>query len=294
MFYSNKEFIAACFAPGGLDNQSSGDTYRLRRLINDGAKRKDIAKLLSKVKQSIVNRDTYYNLNFKGQDYSFGTCKWFRPWDIVPALRNYVPPEGDYGIGVEVEIGFTTREAARRIIGLISRWKHITVDYEGPAQPAEVTFPPVLYSKFSSRSQACKYLKLLAANASDVYRHGSGSSTGTHINVSKGGVASFNSDRTYNIAITLDSLSRTQEIKYFGRMPYGYVNRRASGGTHYLEYKLFNSTKDWRVLRRYVDIAVALTDLIADTTIPINRETVVEALEEGYNKHSFKELPNAA
>lgn len=294
MFYSNKDFVAACFAPGGLDNQSSGSVYQVQTLLRDGAKRKDIAKLLSKVKQSIADRETSCQYYFNGRSYSIGTSKWFRPWDIVPALRNYMPPEGDYGIGVEVEIGFTTLEAARRIVGLISRWKHITVDYEGPAQPAEVTFPPVLYSKFSSRSQPCKYLKLLAANASDVYRHGSGSSTGTHINVSKGGVTSFNSDRTYSIALMLDSLSRSQEIKYFGRMPYGYVNRRASGGTHYLEYKLFNSTKDWRVLRRYVDIAVALTDLIADTTIPINRETVVEALEEGYNKHSFKELSNAA
>ena len=50
----------------------------------------------------------------------------------------------------------------------------------------------------------------------------------------------------------------------------------------YIEYKLFNSVTDWKVLRRYIDIAVSLTALLASDEL-IDRTTVLAALEAGYN-----------
>ena len=210
------------------------------------------------------------------------TGKWLRPWEVVPKLQDFRPPAGEYGIGIEVEMGFNSQQDASYIADQIKDWKYIAVDREGGDHPIEATFPPVLLSKFNN-SQAVRYLRLLKKNEDRVYAHGGGSSVGTHVNVSSGVSRSFGWRRVENMQDALDSLcygracsGRDAEfcLKYFGREgPYGTVYSQG----HYLEYKLFNSTTSTKQLKKYVAVAVALTKMIEGDE-PITVDTVKETL----------------
>ena len=243
-----------------------------------------VRRYVKAAKEAVVRRDGYLGAEYRSE------ClyKWYRPWEVVPKLKEFSPPVGDYGIGVEVEMGFISQTAASTIVNLIKNWRWIAVDIEGGSHPIEATFPPVLYSKMSSKSQVFRYLKLLRDNHELVHNHSPSSSVGTHINVSKGGIQFFDEDRVDEVSCIMERFgnypgvrgeARDKCIKYFGRVPYGGVYDQ--GG--YLEYKLFNSTTDGKALKRYINIAVALTDLI-DSDQEITEESVFAACELGYNK----------
>lgn len=210
------------------------------------------------------------------------TGKWLRPWDVVPKLRNFRPTAGEYGIGIEVEMGFNSRQDASYIADQIKDWKYIAVDREGGTHPIEATFPPVLLSKFNN-SQAVRYLRLLKKNEERVYAHSGNASVGTHVNVSSGTTPSFGDTRVENMDNALGHICHgsTQNgrdtefcLKYFGRAcPYGTVYSQG----HYLEYKLFNSTTSTKQLKKYVAVAVALTKMIEGDE-PITVDTVKETL----------------
>ena len=239
--------------------------------------KRKVKKYVKACKDLIVNRDMTL-----GREYGFDYVgKWTRPWDVVPTLRNFKPPVGDYGIGIEVEMGFTSLENAQYIAKAISNWRHITIDEEGGAYPLEVTFPPFLYSKLSAKSQPCRYLKLLKKERRRVERHCTYEEVGTHVNVSKGGVECFSEHRIYRVNDILDWLPARLERKFFGRTPYGYGN--ICGKESVIEWKLFNSVTDYKVLKRYINIAVALTDVVA-SDVEITKEVVMNALNLGYNK----------
>ena len=231
--------------------------------------RKKVADYHRECIDKIKNRDGY------------GVYKWFRPWDVVPALRNWHAPEGDWGVGIEVELGFPSPAIARDVAHKASGMRNITLDFEGGINPIEATFPPVRYSKYGPRSQASRYLKMVDGLATEhCPDYGC---VGIHVNVSKGRsggdpIMPSYARLTYANDL-LRGLSRGLKHKYFGRIPYGYGFRASHG----IEWKLFNTTTDWRVLRRYVDIAVSLSDLVY-SVVPTNRDTVVAALEAGYNK----------
>lgn len=231
---------------------------------------KEVASYLRSVKKQIADR----------ADGAPG--KWYRPWHVVNSLRNWAPPRGDYGVGIEVEYGFVTAEASRTVAQHVANWKYIALDREGGRFPIETTFPPVVYSKFGSKSQACRYLKYLAANQNLVHPHASTASVGTHVNVSVGPGRNGAHAQVSNINSYIDTLTDTQKRKYFGRIPYGYGNFRSN----YIEWKLFNSQTDWRVLRRYVDIAVALTEMCYNP--PQSEAEFISKLEAAYNKRSTK------
>ena len=86
---------------------------------------------------------------------------------------------------------------------------------------------------------------------------------------------------------SLESLDSAELYKYFGRDPCGYgYARETSGGRCFIEWKLFNSTTSADTLKRYINIAVALTDLLHSSQ-HITRENVRIALEYGYNRDKF-------
>lgn len=207
--------------------------------------------------------------------------KWTRPWDVVPAIKNFKAPEGDYGIGIEVEMGFKSLADAQYIAKSISNWRHIAIDEEGGDYPLEVTFPPFLYSKLSAKSQPCRYLSLLKKEKRRVQKHHRDYEVGTHVNVSKGGIQELNYRRIDVVNCILGDLTAAEERKFFGRTPYGYGNNH--GKKDVLEWKLFNSVTDYKVLKRYINIAVALTDVVASDVF-ITEEVVMNALNLGYNK----------
>lgn len=236
-----------------------------------------VAKYVKACKKAILSRD------LEVDEYANYLNKWDRPWHVVPAIKNFKPPVGDYGIGIEVEMGFTSLENAQYIAQAISNWRHIAIDEEGGSFPLEVTFPPFLYSKLSAKSQPCRYLQLLKKNKRRVEKHhGDYDSVGIHVNVSKGGVSRYDNYRICEVNDILEErLSLRQWHKYFGREPYGYGNDY--GKKDVIEWKMFNSVTDYKVLKRYINIAVALTDLVA-SDVNITKEVVMNALNLGYNK----------
>lgn len=273
MFFSAKEYHSWLNSSEGQWNKERIIGSRTRRISLRAA-----AKRLRAIKDAIIEREEFVKLD----DYDDGgedIYKWLRPWHVVPKLKNWQPPAGDYGIGVEIELGFNTESAARRVAQAVRNWRYVALDIEGPAHPIEATFAPFAYSKMSNRMQPFRYLKLLRERPGDVYQHDPASCAGTHINVSSQ-VTRYDINKLERLRVVLDHLSREQNYKYFGRNPYGYANIYSG---KYLEFKMFNSTTDSKVLRRYIHIAVALTELITSER-EITRESVLDALEAGYNK----------
>lgn len=250
---------------------------------------KQTALILRKAREAILSRDELImdRLNI---------YKWYRPWVVVPKLANFQVPEGDYSIGIEVEYGFQSLEAAKKIANVIKNWRYITIDNEGGLHGMEVTFAPTLLSKINSKMQAFRYLRLLNWYDECVRDHRAGEMIGTHVNVSYMGYDRDYEDDNYERLKSINSVFDTrhdylydefdnqmltfdQQEKYFGRVPYEGLNFQE---TH-IEFKCFNSVKDWKKLRKYINIAVALTDLYRSNE-EISYDTVVAALERGYNK----------
>lgn len=223
--------------------------------------------------------------------------KFYRPWHVVPALKNFQAPVGDYAIGVEVEKGFVSLEAVRKIANVIKNWRYITLDNEGGEYPLEVTFPPILLSKFGRKSQVSRYLDLLSKNSEllssegldeETGEYGESIKIGCHINVSKGGFTCYDRNVVRDMYdIIQDGLTYSENEKYFNRQPYCTIMNNQG---HYLEFKMFNTTNSYEDLKRYINISVALTDLICDAADWFEygraerKEKVVQALELGYNK----------
>lgn len=247
---------------------------------------KELKKFMREIRQRVINRDfesgrtSSHPLTNRHALY-----KWTRPWSVVPALRNYQPPAGEFGVGIEVEMGFRSREAASRIVQQIANWKHIAIDAEGGTYGIETTFPPIDYKKLTKRSQVYRYLQLLERNSHEVRNHGDNSGVGTHVNVSysnptTGALSYPGSGRVGAVSDVLRYyVNDVDKRRYFGRHPYGYGYNQG----RFIEWKLFNSRPHPRDLFQYVDIAVELTRLVHSRD-EITETSVRAALEAGYNK----------
>lgn len=233
-----------------------------------------IKKYVKACKTAILNREQDVET---ANDY-ISVFKWYRPWDVVPELKNFKAPDGEYAIGIEVEASFT--DDGRAVAKKIQHWKHVAVDFEASDDMMEVTFPPMLYNKLSSKQQPFRYLKLLRSD-STVVDHDEDDEIGIHVNVSKGGHLP-DTARTHTLGEMLRShLSGAECRKYFGRArSYGYGH---AYNRDYIEFKLFNSTTDSKVLRKYIHVAVALADIIY-SDVDITEEVVLAALETAHSK----------
>jgi len=283
MFYSKQEFY---------DAVASGDrmmwnVLEIRRgcSVNNRLVRKKTDALLAEIKKGILERRPALNIgrDSYGCTVELNLSKIMRPWSIVPALRDFCPPEGDFGIGVEIEYGFTSSAAAKGAMYHVRNWKHVALDREGGIHGVEATFPPILYSKLSKRDKPFRYLDFLAANHSILAQHCG--QVGTHINVSA--ARRVNDVRREAVNGILRELSQSLKQKYFNRNPYGYINHRSenASGNGYVEMKLFNSTTCSITLRRYINIAVSLVKLMTSDDA-LTHDSVVAALEAGYNKRN--------
>lgn len=203
--------------------------------------------------------------------------KFLRPWTVVPHLANFEVPDGDFGVGIEVEYGFRTEEDFRFIADKIKDWKYITLDKEGGRIPLEVTFPPTLYSKWGHNSQAMRYLYLLKKEEARTEHRGH--NVGTHVNISAGGhpISSY-SGRCGYMSAELQRMGSELHQRYFNRTPYGYLFPQVHG----VEYKLFNSEPDPKQLIKYVEVAIAIHRLLIARDVPITQTSVRLACETGY------------
>ena len=290
MFYTQKEFYDAV--------QGSTNSYDILEAIKRDCSEsgvlsaKKVNATLRKIKKAVLARTEHIAVgkNSSGFPQTLHLGKIMRPWSIVPKLRYFRPPEGDFGVGVEIEYGFTSAQNARNVMYHIRNWKHVALDREGGTYGVEATFPPILYSKLSKRDKPFRYLDYLAANSALLSSHYG--QVGTHVNVSAH--TSINYDRRERMNSCLMALTQEQKRKYFNRNPYGYINDRSESAQSvgYVEMKLFNSTTCSITLRRYINIAVSLVKLLTSNTA-INRDTVIVALEEGYNKRNGHPRPVA-
>ena len=283
MFYSKKEFYDAVAAQGA--RRIFPSLLIARCSTNGRVERKKSDAMLAEIKKGVLDRTEHLELGRGGDGYFqyVHLGKIYRPWSIIPALRDFSPPEGDFGVGVEIEYGFTSNETAKTAMYHVRNWKHVALDREGGTHGVEATFPPILYSKLSKRDKPFRYLDYLAANPNMLSQHYG--AVGTHINVSAS--CRIGGNRRESVNQVLAYLSEARKLKYFNRMPYGYINSRSENadGNGYVEMKLFNSTTCSITLRRYINIAVSLVQLITSET-PITETSVIEALEAGYNKRN--------
>lgn len=283
MFYSKQEFYDAV---ADQEARRIFPSVLLTRCSTNGrVERKKSDAMLAEIKKGVLDRTNHLALGVGGDGYLqyIHLGKIYRPWSIIPALRDFSPPDGDFGVGVEIEYGFTSNETAKTAMYHVRNWKHVALDREGGTHGVEATFPPILYSKLSKRDKPFRYLDYLAANRNMLSRHYG--AVGTHINISASG--RIDNNRRESVNDVLIYLSDTQKHKYFNRLPYGYINPRTenANGNGYVEMKLFNSTTCSITLRRYINIAVSLVQLITSAT-PITETSVIEALEAGYNKRN--------
>ena len=283
MFYSKQEFYDAVAAQGA--RRIFPSLLIARCSTNGRVERKKSDAMLAEIKKGVLDRSGNLALGRGRDGYSEYVYlgKIYRPWSIIPALRDFSPPEGDFGVGVEIEYGFTSNETAKTAMYHVRNWKHVALDREGGTYGVEATFPPILYSKLSKRDKPFRYLDYLAANPNMLSRHSG--AVGTHINISAS--CRIDNNRRESVNRVLSYLSEARKRKYFNRMPYGYINPRSenTNGNGYVEMKLFNSTTCSITLRRYINIAVSLVQLITSET-PITETSVIEALEAGYNKRN--------
>lgn len=277
MFFSAREFMEYINSSEGTYARANYFKAVHRRITLNEAR-----SFMRLVRNAIVERNMAPYV--AKEDCCVSLYKWLRPWHVVPKLREFAPPPGEFGVGVEVECGFISPAAASFVADKIKNWKYVAVDYEGGEYPIEATFPPFIYSKMrSNRTPALRYIKLLSDNANLVApkdQH-----VGFHVNVSKGGAngrcMSIDNQRLYSINDELECLSYREKLKYFNRDPYGMLFPQ--GGNRWVEMKLFDSTTDVATARRYIHIAVALADLLYSDR-RITGESVRAALEAGYNK----------
>lgn len=240
-----------------------------------------VAKALRQVKDAIAKYEPEVRID--GQTVYLQ--KFTRPWSVVENLQVFDVPEGDFSVGVEVEYGFRSPVAARKVIQFVKNWKHIAIDREGGYNGVETTFPPVLYSKLTKRAQVFRYLTYLHANQRLLAEHWG--RVGTHVNV--GASCSPNSNSLNRLNAILINLTQAQKVRYFGRDPYGYGYVRSNGlynrqRRQWIEWKLFNSVTDPAVAKRYIDIAVALTKLThTHSHEQLTMQVVLDTLEAAYN-----------
>lgn len=287
MYFSAKEFLDY------LNRPQTNVCHKTTILLHNGILRSDYhlggtyhhqvrANLPTLTLKHVRNYLRHMKKKVVERDYEDGRAKWHRPWEVVTELSKWQAPEGDYGIGIEVEYGFASTEAAQYIANKVKNWKYITLDFEGGRFPIEATFPPIAYTKFSSKCQAYRYLKLLQSMPDLLSSHTPTQGVGTHVNVSKGGITSYTTEhylvriRTIN-NILLHEVTVSEKRKYFGREPYGYLYNRSK----FIEMKLFNSVADPKRLMQYVNIAVSIMELLTSSR-ELSATSVREALERGY------------
>lgn len=273
---SYKPYVVATFIDGVSRYNIS--SRRVQELSSTTVSLETCTKIMRRANAALARRD-------QDEMSRLGLFKWIRPWDVVPKLRNIVAPQGDFTVGVEIEMGFASQAAASLVAQKVMRMRNVTADWEGGTYPIEATFPPSLYSKFGAKSPAVKYVKFLAANR-DILRH-SGFHVGTHVNVGSPELNATPNRAGRLMAVNehLMTLSSEDKAKYFGRaQPYRYgLMQQSGGGNAFIEWKLFNSSHEVPRFCSYVHTGVELVRLIASRA-GITATSVRDALDTGYHK----------
>lgn len=262
-------------------NHINGSPLKKREFVRRHGKftKKLVREHLRHVHQRISDRYTFTDPSTSRNYNREWLGKWCRPWDLVPKLKNYRAPNGEFAVGLEVELGFKSHENAVCAGKFLHKMRYVTADFEGGQHPVEATFPPFRYNRLNKNNQVFRYLKFVAEN--DLALEQLSDYAGTHVNVSMGGRRGCRKVPALGgLNRELSSLSYEQKERYFGRRnPYGYLYKRG----RFIEMKLFKSSTDGAVIRRYINIAIAIAEFAYKKILP-TQEELVAALEIAYNK----------
>lgn len=202
------------------------------------------------------------------------TYKSLRPYLWRDVNEMGLDPEVPWW-GFEFETGYISKEA--RATALAYCWDNfdnVTFDGEGEGHfPSEVTFAPENMSSFiEGTAPGYKFTKFLSDHAAltnrTVYAN-----IGTHINISipemrrvswSGDFAKKVMRVTHVLNRTLGTIDRESNEYYFGReVLYGGFDSNSDEATNYwLEGKLFRTTYDIEVFKRYLRVCQALTKVL--------------------------------
>lgn len=193
--------------------------------------------------------------------------KFLRPWFVDKNIYAGLDRSQPWW-GFEFETGYRSQEQRAEVIDHVwNTWNNVAFDSEGEGQAAvEITFAPQEMSKYlDGTADAFKFMEYLTGNPR-TYR-GQNESVGTHINLSDPCMTPRNVDAiatslSRSIAALPTTIPAVGDVRLymFGRSRiYGGFNGHEEHGSVWVEGKLFRTTYDVEVFKRYLKVCEGLT-----------------------------------
>lgn len=201
-------------------------------------------------------------------DHGWVRNKHLRPWFIDPDFYKSLNRD-EVWWGFEFETGYKSyADRGTAIEHVWDNYHGVCFDSEGEGAAAvEITFTPAEQSKFmDGTAPADSFMRWLSANRV-LTQKTDANGVGTHINISAPGLTTDNQAKVH-AAMTLTLARIPHTIKgvgnarqfMFGRANlYGGWHSHNAGKDAWLEGKLFRTTYEYDVFRRYVQVCAAFS-----------------------------------
>lgn len=286
-----------------------GSMYSLRG-VQDGAFTPDAKKLIDDLMPKA-------QAEYKARLLNHSLCKGIRPWELVNCVSDNDPNE--IWIGVEWETGFASRNEFKAAVQYL--WTHHNnwaIDAEGIGPHyGEFTFPPVDLDKWIEGKSMMDSLRRWMASKNIVtpriYREidykDSGHNKprnweldedatdgwGCHVNISVPMTRTSRSRMTMMGCVInwlnarMDDMSYIQQLRLFGRNPYGYGGTRSNldGTDWWWEWKLFRTPVTDEEMENIRAVSTKLALLLGEyTTRP--EKYFYEHHNGGSSFHSYR------
>lgn len=199
-----------------------------------------------------------------------------RPYVLTDVTANLDPNQS--WIAWEYETGFASEAEYNAVVNYMFRYQpYTTIDREGHGTyAAELTFSPtnadVAAAETSPIFRLYEFFKRHRIRGS---RWSPNSVIGTHVNIStpayrNDAYAVHHSSAVQMLNVALANMAAQHKTELFGRTPYGYAFAQSGGGKRWVEFKLFNSTFDVEVFKRYNKVALKLADALEASVLHCN------------------------
>lgn len=196
--------------------------------------------------------------------------KYLRPWELDNQLYARLDRTKPWW-GFEFETGYKSREDRAAVINHVwDTWNNVVFDSEGEGNAAvEITFAPQESEKFhDGTADAFKFVEYLTNNPRVM--QGNGAAVGTHLNFSHPNLTTNNYGRVaQGLQRTVAVLPKNcaegdTRLHMFGRAAlYGGFFCNAAEESCWIEGKLFRTTYDIEVFKRYLKVSEGLTKCLA-------------------------------
>ena len=202
------------------------------------------------------------------------THKSLRPYLWMDVNELGLDPDAPWW-GFEFETGYISREARSTVLAYCwDNFDNVTFDGEGEGHfPSEVTFAPENMSSFIEGTAPGYQFTQFLSDHNPLTNRTQYTCIGTHINISIPEMrkvqwtTDFDKKLWYVVSTlnrTLGTISRESNEYYFGRdvLYGGFGSNSDEANNTWLEGKLFRTTYDIEVFKRYVRVCQALTKVL--------------------------------